>query len=131
MKTRLCAGFALLAVLAGCGESRDERAAHDAVMRFYEGLKRHDPETVCALLSPAVAKQVARDGTCVGSMRQFFERVARSADPGYFDKLPDVRAAIVKDGTATVVVRRGPQRRRVSLKRVGDSWRISGSPDFQ
>ena len=131
MKTRLCAGLVLLACLGGCGENSDQRAARATVTGFYEALKEGDAKAVCARLSPAVAKQVAGETTCVAAMGQFFRRVARSADPDYFDTLPHVAAAIVKGDTATVVVRRGPQRRRVSLVRSGERWLISGSPDFR
>jgi hypothetical protein len=64
-------------------------------------------------------------------MRQFFRRVAASSDPDYFQSPPHVGAALVHGDKATVVLRRGPQRRRVTLRRVGDAWRITGSPDFQ
>jgi hypothetical protein len=139
LKTRVCAALALLACLAGltaCGESDDQRAARETVSRFYEALKTHDARTACELVSPRVADAMIRafeesDQSCVGALQHVFRRVAGSANPGFFDTVPSVRAAIVDGNHATVVVRRGYQRRRVGLTRLGDRWQITAPPNFQ
>jgi hypothetical protein len=139
LKSRICVAlvvFAGLAGLAACGENADQRAARKTVSRFYEALKRHDATTACGLVSPAVAAAMLRASgegqkACVTGFRQLFLRVARSADPHFFDSVPAVDSAVVDGNRAAVIFHRGYQRRRVGLTRVGGHWQITGSPDLR
>ena len=116
------AALALVACLAGCGESADQKAARATVTRFYEALRAKDAAAACRLVAAREQKQ------CGPAVKAVFRRVATSPDPNYFDKLPDVGAAEIRGDEASVTVRRGGLRRHVSLERAADGWRISGSP---
>jgi hypothetical protein len=134
LRTRACAAlvlFTCLGSLAACGENADQREARKTVARFYDALKRHDATTACGLVSPAVADGMvrawgARGKPCVAGLRLVFQRVGRGSNPHVFDSVPHDVAATTDGNRATVVVKRGYQRRHVSLRRVGDSWQITG-----
>jgi hypothetical protein len=136
--TRVCVAFLVLACLGmtACGDSDDQRAAKATVSGFYGALKAHDAKTACELVSPAVADQILRASgeagkPCVRGLGDVFTRVARSANPRYFDSPPTVVAALVSGNHATVTIRRGLQRRRLSLTRSANGWRITGSPNVR
>ena len=135
VRTRACAALVLLASLGGlaaCGENAGQREARKTVDRFYDALKRHDAETACGLVSPAVAEGLLRESgeggkPCVAGLRLVFRRVASGADPHRFDPVPKVVAATISGNRATVILSRGYQRRRLGLLRVGGRWQITGS----
>jgi hypothetical protein len=127
--------FACLTGLAACGENDEQRAARATVTRFYEALKNHDARTACGLVSPGVAASLLRASgeqgkPCVAGLRDLFHRIATSPDPHLFDSTPTAVAATVHGDNAIVVLKRGYQRRRVGLTRVGDRWQITVPPDF-
>lgn len=123
LKTHACAALALVALLAGCGETDDQKAARATVREFYEALKDKDATRACGLV-PAREHRA-----CMSGVRQIFQRVAKSPNPHYFDELPEVGAAQIEGDRARVTVRRGIQRRHVGLARGRDGWKITGSPE--
>ena len=120
---RLCAALLLVAFVAGCGETSDQKAARATVRQFYEALKEKDATKACRLVPAREHRQ------CLSGVEQIFQRVARSPNPRYFDTLPEIRAAHVEGDRASVEVRRGIQRRHVGLARGRNGWEITGSPE--
>jgi hypothetical protein len=123
LKTRVCAALALVAFLTGCGETSDQKAARATVRQFYEALKEKDATKACRLVPAREHRQ------CLSGVNQIFQRVARSPNPNYFETLPDIGAAHIEGDRASVVVRRGIQRRHVGLARGPNGWLITGSPE--
>jgi hypothetical protein len=123
LSARLCAALVLVAFLAGCGETGDQKAARATVRQFYEALKDKDATRACALVPAREHRQ------CLSGVEQIFARVARSPNPHYFDTLPEIGSAFIEGDRARVEVKRGIQRRHVGLARGPDGWQITGSPE--
>jgi ketosteroid isomerase-like protein len=116
----ICA--ALLAAVAGCGES-DQEKAREVVQDYVEASNGDDFERVCELYSEEFKEQLGIDENCAGFVEE--------QSSGVEQELQLVEVRVNGDrGSAEIDALReeegGPARIHLLLERSDGEWKISG-----
>jgi hypothetical protein len=107
------AGLVLAGMSVGCATSRDRDQARTAVQRLYDAVARHDGETACAQMSPALRAQLVTHGparTCAAAVLKLSLHGTRVSDVRVYAIAARVRLA----GGDTVFLGSGRQGWRVA-----------------